>query len=272
MGAEAARRQPRVRMPPIVARPRSPRHGVDDSESRRELDLIIAEFTSLRNEIDRRISTQTQILNFTALLVAGTTAAVFAAFNSGSFEKARPFIVFGLLVSSALFAALLYTFTEQEYEEMFVASYIERRLRVRASQLLRRKLDEANEVFRILDWEVFRRRAFRRPPRIGGSAWPGPQGDRREEPWRRRVVRKVGRALRFWIFVPSYYGRSMLMLIPSVLCLVFALVIFLVGPPPGWMYTVWFVLFFVLDLIYAAFAYCFAHAIRHAHRHRIQPM
>jgi hypothetical protein len=184
------------------------------AESDAEAQFVVAEYNALRDEISNRIQMQTQLSNIALTLSAAVTAAVVTALTANHQTVIATYIVLGLLILSAMFAALQFTSVEHEYEMIVLGQYIERRLRNRATQLVRvnQGVDITDEpgllgvgnppvVPVVWDWEEFRRTG----PDKRGKHWPK---------WVPNVI--------WW---PVRAGRYELQLGPAIFSLFFAWVV-----------------------------------------------
>ena len=142
-----------------------------------EVQLLMAEYSALRDEIHCRIQAQTTLSSIALYLAAAVTGAVFLALNAYKGNVPATYIVVGLLIVSAVFAALQLTSVEHEFEMICLGQYVETRLATQVRHLLKRttrdttagRASVARELNKPLwDWEVFRRKDISKQ----NTKWP----------------------------------------------------------------------------------------------------
>lgn len=128
----------------------------DESNSAKELELLVKEYEALRAQIITHIASHAQFATLAVLLAGGVlTAAPFLLFSGSSAQQLRfppIYLIIALLGVALLFISLMWVFVERDLEVAITASYFMRKIRPRALELIGQPEGQAT----IFGWDRFR--------------------------------------------------------------------------------------------------------------------
>jgi hypothetical protein len=126
-----------------------------DDAAKLEVDILMKEFETLRDEEVTRIESQTQLASIALLLIgAVVTAAPFLLLSgnqSHSLSIPPIYLLNGLLIISALFTSMLWTLLEHDIKTAYMSHYFNFNIRTRAAHLLGLDANSAH----ILNWDRY---------------------------------------------------------------------------------------------------------------------